>query len=115
MIGAVRHDALEETHELIKLTNLPAFTTAMGKGGLDETIPQYAGVHCGAGTLSSVKEALESVDAVIWIGNYPSDFNTGEFTTVVNKNATIVDLQRFTVSIGKIQYAVSMKHVSLPQ
>ncbi|KIL87395.1 hypothetical protein FAVG1_09101 [Fusarium avenaceum] len=109
--GAVRHDALEETHELIKLTNLPAFTTAMGKGGLDETIPQYAGVHCGAGTLSSVKEALESVDAVIWIGNYPSDFNTGEFTTVVNKNATIVDLQRFTVSIGKIQYAVSMKHV----
>ncbi|KAM0244500.1 hypothetical protein ACHAP5_006181 [Fusarium lateritium] len=109
--GAVRHDALEETHELIKLTNLPAFTTAMGKGGLDETIPQYAGVHSGAGTLSGVKEALESVDAVIWIGNYPSDFNTGEFTTVVNKNATIVDLQRFTVSIGKTQYAVSMKHV----
>ena len=103
---------LGETHELIKLTKLPAFTTAMGKGGLDETIPEFAGVHSGAGTLPDVKKALESVDVVIWIGNYPSDFNTGEFTTVVNKDATIVDLQRFDVWIGKKQYQVSMKHVS---
>lgn len=86
----------------------------MGKGGLDETIPEFAGVHSGAGTLPEVKQALESVDAVIWIGNYPSDFNTGEFTIVVNKYATIVDLQRFSVWIGKRQYQVSMKHVSSP-
>ncbi|EWZ32627.1 hypothetical protein BFJ63_vAg4571 [Fusarium oxysporum f. sp. narcissi] len=83
----------------------------MGKGGLDESIPQFAGVHSGAGTLPAVKEALESVDTVIWIGNYPSDFNTGEFTTVVNKDAIVIDLQRFAVSIGKIQYPVSMKHI----
>ncbi|KAH7188107.1 thiamine diphosphate-binding protein [Fusarium flagelliforme] len=109
--GAVRHGVLDETHELIKLTKLPAFTTAMGKGGLDETIPEFAGVHSGAGTLPEVKMALERLDAVIWIGNYPSDFNTGEFTTVVNNDATIVDLQRFSVSIGKKQYQVSMKHL----
>ncbi|KAG5775510.1 hypothetical protein H9Q73_010827 [Fusarium xylarioides] len=102
--GAVRNGVLEESHELIKLT-------AMGKGGLDEAIPQFAGVHSGAGTLLSVKVALRSVDTVIWIGNYPSDFNTGEFTTVVNKDAIVIDLQRFTVSIGKSQYPVSMKHV----
>ncbi|EGU83629.1 hypothetical protein FOXB_05877 [Fusarium oxysporum f. sp. conglutinans Fo5176] len=112
MMRAVRNGVLEESHELIKLTNLPTFTTAMGKGGLDEAIPQFAGVHSGAGTLPAVKEALESVDTVIWIGNYPSDFNTGEFTTVVNKNAIVIDLQRFAVSIGKIQYPVSMKHAS---
>ncbi|KAF5640059.1 pyruvate decarboxylase [Fusarium tjaetaba] len=109
--GAVRNGVLEESHELIKLTNLPTFTTAMGKGVLDEAIPQFAGVHSGAGTLPAVKEALESVDTVIWIGNYPSDFNTGEFTTVVNQDAIVIDLQRFTVSIGKTQYPVSMKHV----
>lgn len=109
--GAVRNGVLEESHELIKLTNLPTFTTAMGKGGLDEAIPQFAGVHSGAGTLPAVKEALESVDTVIWIGNYPSDFNTGEFTTVVNKDAIVIGLQRFAVSIGKIQYPVSMKHI----
>jgi pyruvate decarboxylase len=82
----VRNGVLEESHELIKLTNLPTFTTAMAKGGLDEAVPQFAGVHSGAGTLPAVKEALESVDTVIWIGNYSSDFNTGEFTTVVNKD-----------------------------
>ncbi|TXC03052.1 hypothetical protein FocTR4_00015418 [Fusarium oxysporum f. sp. cubense] len=109
--SAVRNGVLEESHELIKLTNLPTFTTAMGKGGLDEAIPQFAGVHSGAGTLPAVKEALESVDTVIWIGNYPSDFNTGEFTTVVNKDAIVIGLQRFAVSIGKIQYPVSMKHI----
>jgi thiamine pyrophosphate-dependent acetolactate synthase large subunit-like protein len=85
----------------------------MGKGGLDESIPQFAGVHSGAGTLPAIKEALESVDTVIWIGNYPSDFNTGEFTTVVNKDAIVIDLQRFAVWIGKTQYFVSMKHVSI--
>ncbi|KAF5558715.1 pyruvate decarboxylase [Fusarium phyllophilum] len=89
--GAVRNDVLEESHELIKLTNLPTFTTAMGKGGLDEAIPQFAGVHSGAGTLPSVKEALESVDM----------------------DAIVIDLQRFTVSIGKSQYPVSMKHLTL--
>lgn len=113
ILGAVRNGVLEESHELVKLTNLPTFTTAMGKGGLDEAIPQFAGVHSGAGTLPAVKEALESVDTVIWIGNYPSDFNTGEFTTVVNKDAIVIDLQRFAVSIGKIQYPVSMKHVCI--
>ncbi|KAF5592828.1 pyruvate decarboxylase [Fusarium pseudocircinatum] len=110
--GAVRNGVLKESHEFINLTNLPTFTTAMGRGGLDEAIPQFAGVHSGAGTLSAVKEALESVDTVIWIGNYPSDFNTGEFTTVVNKDAVMIDL-RFTVSIGKTRYPASMKHVSI--
>jgi pyruvate decarboxylase len=43
----------------------------MGKGGLDETIAQYAGVHQGAGTHSGVKEALETADYVLWVGNYP--------------------------------------------
>ncbi|KAF9774469.1 hypothetical protein IL306_007547 [Fusarium sp. DS 682] len=107
--GAVRHGAIEETHELIKLTNFPTFTTAMGKGSFDEAIPQFAGVHSGAGTLPAVKKALESADTVFWVGNYPSDFNTGEFTTVVNKEATVIDLQRFAIWIGKTQYTVSMK------
>jgi pyruvate decarboxylase len=109
--GAVRHGVLDETHELIKLTDLPTFTTAMGKGGLDETIPKYGGVHAGAGTHPGVKEALEAADAVLWVGNYPSDFNTGEFTTVVPQTATIVDFQRFSVSIGQAKYSVAMKYV----
>ncbi|KAI1022369.1 hypothetical protein LB505_007299 [Fusarium chuoi] len=83
----------------------------MGKGGLDEAIPQFEGVHSGAGTLPAVREVLESVDMIIWAGNYPSDFNTGEFTTIVNKDAVVIDLQRFAIWIGKTQYRVSMKSV----
>lgn len=85
----------------------------MGKGGLDEAIPQFEGVHSGAGTLPAVREVLESVDMIIWAGNYPSDFNTGEFTTIVNKDAVVIDLQRFAIWIGKTQYRVSMKSVSI--
>ncbi|RGP59216.1 putative pdc1-pyruvate decarboxylase, isozyme 1 [Fusarium sporotrichioides] len=109
--GAVRHQVISEAHKLIGITKFPAFTTAMGKGALDETMPEFAGVHSGAGTLPGVKKALESADVVIWIGNFPSDFNTGEFTTVVNKSATIIDLQRFLVWIGKTRHQVSMKHL----
>ncbi|RBQ79952.1 hypothetical protein FVER14953_21104 [Fusarium verticillioides] len=76
----------------------------MGKGGLYKAISQFAGAHSGAGTLSTVKEALESVDMVIWIGNYSSDFNTGEFTTILDKDAIVIDLQHFSVSVGKTQY-----------
>ncbi|RBR13624.1 hypothetical protein FVER53590_08589 [Fusarium verticillioides] len=72
----------------------------MGKGGLYKAISQFAGAHSGAGTLSTVKEALESVDMVIWIGNYSSDFNTGEFTTVLDKDAIVIDLQHFSVSVA---------------
>ena len=75
-IGAVRHNVIPEAHELIELTSLPTFTTAMGKGGLNEKIPQYGGVHQGAGTHPGVKEAIEDADAVLWLGNYPVSTST---------------------------------------
>lgn len=40
---AIRHRALEETHELIKKSNLPVFVTPMGKGAVDETLPNFGG------------------------------------------------------------------------
>lgn len=83
----------------------------MGKGGLNEDLSQYAGIHQGAGTHPGVIEALQRADFVLWVGNYPSDFNTGEFTTVVSKSATVVDFQRFSVAIGEVTYPVKMKYV----
>ncbi|KAF2107145.1 thiamine diphosphate-binding protein [Lophiotrema nucula] len=100
--GAVRNTVLPETHELIEATSLPTFATAMGKGGVNEEIPQYGGVHQGAGTHDPVKEAIQRADFVLWIGNFPSDFNTDEFTTVIKKTATVVDFQRFYIQIGEV-------------
>jgi pyruvate decarboxylase len=83
----------------------------MGKGGLNEDLSQYGGVHQGAGTHPQVKTAIERTDFVLWVGNFPSDFNTGEFTTVVPKSTTVVDFQRFHVQLGEVKYHVSMKSV----
>ena len=40
---AVRHRVVKETHELVTKSKLPTFVTPMGKGAVDETLPNYAG------------------------------------------------------------------------
>jgi pyruvate decarboxylase len=40
---AIRHRALDETHALIKVSDLPVFVTPMGKGAVDETLPTFGG------------------------------------------------------------------------
>lgn len=62
---------LSEANDLIELTSFPTFVTAMGKGGVNEELPNFGGVYAGAGTHAGVKEAVETSDAVMWIGNYP--------------------------------------------
>jgi len=67
----VRHDVLSEVNDLAEFTSFPTFTTAMGKSGVNEQIPNFGGLYAGAGTHSGVKEAVESSDAVLWVGNFP--------------------------------------------
>jgi hypothetical protein len=52
----------------------------------------------GSATFPSV--IIPSWHANPLIVDFQSDFNTGEFTTVVKKSATVVDFQRFSVSVG---------------
>lgn len=40
---AIRHRAVKETHDLIVKSNLPTFVTPMGKGAVDESLPNYSG------------------------------------------------------------------------
>ncbi|KAM3070505.1 Pyruvate decarboxylase 1 [Clarireedia jacksonii] len=109
--GAVRHNVLPEVNALIELTWFPTFVTAMGKSGVNEELPNFGGVYADAGMYPEVKEAVESSDLVLWIGNYPSDFNTREFTTAVEEGITL-DFQQFSVKWGS-QYNVAMKYVRL--
>jgi pyruvate decarboxylase len=62
---------LPEVHDLVELTSFPTFVTAMGKSGVNEQLSNFGGVYAGAGTYPGVKEAVESSDMVLWIGNYP--------------------------------------------
>lgn len=86
---AIRHRALAETHALIEKSGLPTFVAPMGKGAVNETLPNYGGVYAGDGSNAGVRERLESADLVLSIGAIKSDFNTAGFTYRVSQLSTI--------------------------
>ena len=61
----------------------------MGKGAIDETLPNYMGVYAGSGSNAGVAEQVESSDLVLSIGAVKSDFNTTGFTYRVSQLSTI--------------------------
>lgn len=108
---AVRNDVIQECSTLIKLLGRPYFITAMSKGGISERLGGFfGGVYEGGGSTEGVRTAVEQADLVLFIGAYPSDFNTGEFTEHIKPTA-IIDFQRFTVDILGTTYDVKMKYV----
>lgn len=86
---AIRHRVLNEVHELIQKSGLPTFVAPMGKGAVNETLPNYGGVYAGNGSNAGVAERVESSDLVLSIGAIKSDFNTAGFTYRVSQLATI--------------------------
>jgi pyruvate decarboxylase len=100
---AIRHRALKETHELVKKSGLPTFVAPMGKGAVDETLPNYGGVYAGNGSNAGVRERVESSDLVLSIGAIKSDFNTAGFTIRQSQMSTI-DFHSFAVKVRYSEY-----------
>lgn len=66
---AIRHRVLDELHELVQKTKLPVFVTPMGRGAVNEGLPNYGGVFAGAGSHpAEVKDIVESSDLILTIG-----------------------------------------------
>lgn len=86
---ALRHHTIDEVHELVKTSGLPTYVAPMGKGAIDETLPNYVGVYAGTGSNAGVAEHVESSDLVLSIGAVKSDFNTAGFTYRVSQLSTI--------------------------
>jgi len=86
---AIRHRALEEVRELVIKSGIPTFVAPMGKGAIDETLPNYGGVYAGTGSNAGVKERVESSDLILSIGAIKSDFNTAGFTYKLSQLSTI--------------------------
>jgi len=61
----------------------------MGKGAVDETLPNYGGVYAGDGSHKSVKDFVESSDLILSIGAIKSDFNTAGFSYRISQLSTI--------------------------
>ncbi|KAI2739165.1 hypothetical protein DTO013F2_9440 [Penicillium roqueforti] len=86
---AIRHRVLEEVHELVCASGLPTFVTPMGKGAVDETLPNFGGVYAGDGSNAGVRESVESSDLILSIGAIKSDFNTTGFSYRTSQLRTI--------------------------
>jgi pyruvate decarboxylase len=78
-----RHRVLKETHELIRKSGLPVFVAPLGKGAVDETLPNYGGVYAGDASNSGVQKRIESADFLLTIGAVKSDFNKGKCFTAL--------------------------------
>ncbi|TID13912.1 pyruvate decarboxylase [Venturia nashicola] len=100
---AIRHRALEETHQLVRNSGLPVFVTPMGKGAIDETLPNYGGVYAGDGSNQGVRGRVESADLVISIGPIKSDFNTAGFTYRLS-NLVTIDFHSYLVRVKYSEY-----------
>ncbi|KAJ4348470.1 uncharacterized protein N0V89_009845 [Didymosphaeria variabile] len=100
---AIRHRALEETHEFITKSGIPVFVAPMGKGAVNETLPNYGGVYAGDGSNKGVRERVESADLVISIGAIKSDFNTAGFTYRVSQLNTI-DFHSYGIKVRYSEY-----------
>jgi pyruvate decarboxylase len=74
--GSGRHHWREQIDPMIAALKIPFFVTCLGKGLADETSPYYRGPIAGMGSPDSVTKALATADVILWLGNYPSDFNT---------------------------------------
>ncbi|KAL2010253.1 hypothetical protein VTN00DRAFT_6060 [Thermoascus crustaceus] len=109
--GAIRHRALDEVHKLVKVSKLPVFVAPMGKGAVDETLPNYGGVYAGNGSNEGVRERVENADLILSIGALKSDFNTAGFTYRISQLNTI-DFDSDRVQVRYSQYPqVNMKGV----
>ena len=100
---AIRHRALEETHEFVEKSGIPVFVAPMGKGAVNETLPNYGGVYAGDGSNKGVRERVESADLVISIGAIKSDFNTAGFTYRVSQLNTI-DFHSYGIKVRYSEY-----------
>ncbi|KAF2444283.1 pyruvate decarboxylase [Karstenula rhodostoma CBS 690.94] len=100
---AIRHRALKETHDFIVKSGIPVFVAPMGKGAVNETLPNYGGVYAGDGSNKGVRERVESADLVITIGAIKSDFNTAGFTYRVSQLNTI-DFHSYAVKVRYSEY-----------
>ena len=66
----MRNDSIKEARELVDAIEIPVYNTAMGKGGIDEDIPTFAGFYAGAGSHPEVKKAIEDADLILWLGRF---------------------------------------------
>lgn len=100
---ASRHNVIEQTRKLCRLTKFPVFTTPMGKSVINEDYERYGGVYVGSLSSPEIFKAVEDSDLIISVGALLSDFNTGSFTYHYKTN-NIIEFHSNYIGIRKATY-----------
>ena len=90
--------------QLADTMNVPVATMMYGKGGFDETHPNYVGMYLGSFGDSEVQSKVENADCIIAIGMVFADTNTASFTAKLNQRIT-VNIQPDMVKIAEAEYS----------
>ncbi|KAF2858283.1 pyruvate decarboxylase isoenzyme [Piedraia hortae CBS 480.64] len=107
-----RYNAAEEMKQLVDVLSLPFYTSPMAKSVIDETHPQYVGIHNGWPSSPGIPAAFDSTDAVLLVGDLPADTNTGLFTrSIPASKALTVDPCCVRLPDGQSFEKVPMKAV----
>jgi indolepyruvate decarboxylase len=103
-IYAMHYGLGEKIEALAQKMNVPVVTMMMGKGGYDESLPNYAGFYCGKlSSNESARKLVENSDCVLAFGAVWDDYNTGLFTDKIDPLA-IINVMPNYVQIGKTIY-----------
>lgn len=86
----------------------------MGKGSVDENLPNFVGVYSGDGSRHDIQKAFESSDMILTIGNIKSDLNTSGFTYQFSKFSTI-DIHYDHVDVGYAHFGQVFVRSLLPR
>ena len=95
----VRRLGLQDVAQaFIETVELPFATMFADKSVIDEDHPNYIGMYDGRLMDETVREFVESCDAVVILGAMQTDFNTGAFTARLDPARTVdIGLHRTTV------------------
>ncbi|USP78278.1 Pyruvate decarboxylase [Curvularia clavata] len=100
---AHRFGAAKEAQKVVKMLDVPFFSSIMGKGIVDETEEKYVGVWNGEISTPGVKEVAKAADLVITLGYLPCDTNTAGFSRQLDEKKTI-HINAFDVVVKGTSY-----------
>jgi pyruvate decarboxylase len=89
--------------DLVIKSKIPTFVAPMGKGYVNETVPNFMGVYAGDGSSPDIRAFVEASDLVLSIGSVKSDFNTTGFTYRISQLHTI-DIHSSTTIINYAEF-----------
>ncbi|KAK4496659.1 hypothetical protein PRZ48_012641 [Zasmidium cellare] len=103
--GAVQRRGIRpQVEALVNKAGIPTFVAPMGKGVINEDLPNFVGLYAGDVSAKGITEAIEKSDLVITIGNIKSDLNTAGFTYRFSRLNTIdIHYNHVDVKYAKIE------------